>query len=126
MYRCALAIAVVVGIAAPAAAQTRAFPQNTLRGTIAFAEDGQIALNGRVTTLSPGSRVRNEQNMIVLPAALVGTRRLVHYTLDIGGGQVRDVWILRPEEAAVRPWPTTLEEANTWIFDATTMTWAKP
>ncbi len=126
MYRCALAAALVVSIAAPAAAQTRAFPMNTLRGTIAFAADGQIALNGRATTLSPGSRLRDEQNMIVLPAAMVGTRRLVHYTLDIGGGQVRDVWILRPEEAAIRPWPTTLEQANTWQFDATTMTWIKP
>ena len=125
-YRCALAFAVVASIVAPAAAQTRSFPQNTLRGTIAFADDGTIALNGRATTLSPGSRVRDEQNMIVLPAALVGTKRLVHYTLDIGGGQVRDVWILRPDEAAIRPWPATLEQANTWLFDPTTMTWAKP
>ncbi|WP_448172185.1 hypothetical protein [Rhizobacter fulvus] len=126
MYRCALAVAVAAGIVAPAAAQTRSFPQNTLRGTIAFAEDGTIALNGRATTLSPGSRVRDEQNMIVLPAGLVGTKRLVHYTLDIGGGQVRDVWILRPDEAAIRPWPATLEQANTWTFDPTTMTWTKP
>lgn len=126
MYRCALAFAVAASIVAPAAAQTRSFPQNTLRGTIAFADDGTIALNGRATTLSPGSRVRDEQNMIVLPAALVGTKRLVHYTLDIGGGQVRDVWILRPDEAAIRPWPATLEQANTWTFDPTTMTWTKP
>ena len=126
MYRCALALAAAVTISAPATAQTRSFPQNTLRGTIAFAEDGTIALNGRAATLSPGSRVRDEQNMIVLPAALVGTRRLVHYTLDMGGPQVRDVWVLRPDEAAIRPWPATLEQANTWVFDATTMTWAKP
>ena len=126
MYRCALAFAATVAISATAAAQTRSFPQNTLRGTIAFAEDGTIALKGRAATLSPGSRVRDEQNMIVLPAALVGTKRLAHYTLDIGGGQVRDVWILRPDEAAIRPWPATLEQANTWLFDATTMTWTKP
>ncbi|MES2991542.1 MAG: hypothetical protein V4844_08970 [Pseudomonadota bacterium] len=129
-YRCALAAALTavltVAVVAPAAAQTRSFPQNTLRGTIAFAEDGTIALNGRATTLSPGSRVRDEQNMIVLPAALVGTRRLVHYTLDFGGPQVRDVWVLRPDEAAIRPWPATLEQANTWTYDATTATWIKP
>jgi hypothetical protein len=127
MYRCALAAAALaVSLVAPATAQTRTFPQNTLRGTIAFAEDGTIALNGRATTLSPGSRVRDEQNMIVLPAALVGTRRLVHYTLDLGGPQVRDVWVLRPDEAAIRPWPATLEQANTWTYDATTATWIKP
>jgi len=26
----------------------------------------------------------------------------------------------------VRPWPTTLDEAQTWAFDAATMTWTKP
>ncbi len=126
MFRCALTALVAVCVVAPAAAQSRAFPQNTLRGAMVFRDDGQVVLNGRVTPLSPGSRVRDQRNMIVLAGSLVGAKALVNYTLDIGGGQVRDVWILRPEEAAIRPWPTTLEEAQTWTFDATTMTWIKP
>ena len=126
MYRCAVAALCAACIVAPAAAQTRSFPPNALRGTIVVADDGQILLNGRVGSLSPGSRLRNEQNMIVLPASLIGTKRLVHYTLDIGNAQVRDVWLLRPEEAAIRPWPVTLEQAQTWTFDPTTMSWTKP
>ena len=126
MYRCALAALVAVCVAAPAAAQSRAFPQNTLRGAMVFRDDGQVVLNGRVTPLSPGSRVRNQDNMVVMAGSLTGAKWLVNYTLDIGGGQVRDVWILRPDEAAIRPWPTTLEEARTWTYDATTMSWTRP
>lgn len=131
MYRCAarwsIAAIVAVGINAPAAAQnSRAFPQNTLRGALVFGSDRQVALNGRATSLTPGARVRNQQNMIVQPDTLVGAKWLVNYTLDMGGAQLRDVWILTPDEAAVTPWPRTLDEAQTWVYDATTMTWTKP
>ena len=129
MYRCALGALTAVSafaFVASAAAQSRAFPQNTLRGAIVFGEDRQLRLNGRATSLTPGSRVRNQGNMVVLPDTLVGAKWLVNYTLDMGGAQVRDVWILSPDEAAITPWPRTLEEAQTWTYDATTMTWTKP
>jgi hypothetical protein len=126
MFRCALTALVAVCLVAPAAAQSRAFPQNTLRGAMVFRDDGQVQLNGQVVPLSPGSRVRDQRNMIVLAGSLVGARLLVNYTLDIGGGQVRDVGVLRPEEAAIRPWPTTLQESQTWTYDPATMTWIKP
>lgn len=130
MYRCAarssIAALFAFGLIASATAQSRAFPQNTLRGAIVFNADRQLTLNGRGTSLTPGARVRNQQNMIVLPDTLVGAKWLVNYTFDMGGAQVRDVWILTPEEAAVRPWPATLDQAQTWIYDATTMTWTKP
>ena len=129
MYRCALAALVAAAVlptTAPAFAQSRAFPQNTLRGALVFGEYPTVSLNGRATTLTPGSRVRNQDNMIVLAASLAGAKWLVHYTLDMGGEQVRDVWILTPAEAAVRPWPATLEQSQTWLYDATTMTWIKP
>ncbi len=126
MYRCALGVLLALAAALPAAAQVRAFPQNTLRGSMAFGNDGQVLLNGRATSLTPGSRVRDQSNRIVLPASLTGAKWLVHYTVEIGEAQVRDVWILRPEEAAIKPWPATLEQANTWLYDPTTMTWTKP
>ena len=130
MYRCAVRSSVVAiaafGLVACASAQSRAFPQNTLRGAIVFNADRQLTLNGRDTSLTPGARVRNQQNMIVLPETLVGAKWLVNYTFDMGGAQVRDVWILTPDEAAVRPWPATLDQAQTWIYDSTTMTWTKP
>ena len=128
LFRCTFAAAVVAaGLIAPAAAQQqRAFPPDTLRGAMVFGDDRQLSVNGRATHLSPGSRIRNQDNMIVLSATLAGTRQLVHYTLDAGEAQVRDVWILRPDEAAIKPWPSTLEQARSWSFDTTTMRWSKP
>ena len=130
MYRCAarslIGLIAAFGLVGLASAQSRAFPQNTLRGAIVFSADRQLTLNGRTTSLTPGGRVRNQQNMAVLPDTLVGAKWLVHYTMDMGGEQVRDVWLLTPDEAAVRPWPTKPEELQTWTYDATTMTWIKP
>ena len=127
MFRCALAAIVAVCIFVPASAQVqRTFPQNTLRGALVFGDYPQITLNGKAIQLSPGARVRNQDNVIVPAATLAGAKWLVHYTLDLGGQQVRDVWILRPDEAATRPWPTTLDEAQKWTFDSSTQTWIKP
>ena len=63
--------------------------------------------------------------MVQMSGALSGAKLLVHYTIDTYG-LVKDVWILRPEEAAVRPWPATLEQAQTWTFDPNAQTWSKP
>ena len=41
-------------------------------------------------------------------------------------GQLGDVWILTPAEAAKRPWPATQEQAEAWLFDASTQTWSRP
>ena len=130
MYRCALtaltALA-VVSVHAPASAQgVRNFPRDTLRGAMVFGDYPQVTLNGKPTQLSPGSRVRDQANMIVMAASLKGSRVLVHYTLDVADMQVRDVWIIRPEEAAIKPWPATRHEAQTWTYDPTTLTWLKP
>ncbi len=128
MYRCALAaIVVATSILAPASAQTlRTFPPNTLRGAMIFGDYPVVSLNGLVTRLSPGSRVRGADNMTVMPPAIAGNKLLVHYTVDVGSNLVKDVWILTPDEAAIKPWPTTLEEARTWSYNPTTRRWTKP
>ena len=127
MYRCALAAVVAVTWVAPVTAQVqRSFPQNALRGAIVVGDFPQITLNGQAAMLAPGSRIRNPDNLIVMAASLAGARLLVNYTFDIAGGLVRDVWVLRPEEAAVRPWPRTVEESQTWAFDQVSNTWVKP
>jgi hypothetical protein len=130
MYRCAAIFSMAIAVATPAvpawAQVARAFPQNALRGSLVIGDFPQITLNGRPAQLAPGSRIRNTDNLIVMAPSVAGARLLVHYTLDVGGGLVRDVWILRPEEAAIRPWPTTPEEAQTWTYDETAGAWVKP
>ena len=66
----------------------------------------------RPARLAPGARIRDANNMAVVPSGLDRRRAyLVNYTVDTSG-LVKEVWILRPEEAAVRPWPTTPAEAR--------------
>ena len=63
--------------------------------------------------------------MLAMSASLSGGRFTAHYTVD-GGGEVRDVWILRADELAIRPWPETTKQAQTWAFDPTAQRWTKP
>ena len=126
MYRCALAALLVATLTTPATAQMqRSFPATALRGAIVISEPPALLLNGRPARLAPGARIRGQDNMVQMSATLAGAKLLVHYTIDTYG-LVKDVWILRPEEAAVRPWPATLEQAQTWTFDPTAQTWSKP
>lgn len=132
MYRCAsatLAVAIAAStalIASPSAAQVqRNFPPSALRGELVVGDPPQILLNGVASQLAPGTRIRGQNNMLQMSGSLSGTRLIVNYTLDLGG-QLADVWILRPDELAKRPWPKTLLEAQTWVFDFGAQTWAKP
>jgi hypothetical protein len=123
----ALIAATAVGFHAPAAAQVqRTFPQLTLRGAMVFGDYPNVTLNGRVTQLSPASKVRDQSNRIVMASTLAGQKLLVHFTWLSSSSQIGDVWVLTPDEAQVSPWPRTLDEARTWIYDPTTLTWTKP
>ena len=126
MLRFVSALTVAACLVAPVAAQVqRAFPQNALRGAIVIGVAPDIQLNGRPARLAPGSRIRDANNMAIVPSGLTGGRYLVNYTIDTSG-LVKDVWILRPEEAAVRPWPTTPAETAAWAFDPIGQVWVKP
>jgi hypothetical protein len=105
--------------------QLRAFPQGALRGEIEIVSPTAVKLNGRLTTLSAGSRIRNEDNMVQVSGGMVGKRFTVNYTHDLTG-QVNDVWILNAAEAAKRPWPRTELEAKTWQFDVNNQRWTLP
>ena len=103
----------------------RNFPQTALRGAIVFGEAPEILLNGDPARLAPGARIRNANNLMVVPSGLLGARVLAHYTVDTSG-LVKDVWILTPGEASNRPWPTTRKDAASWQFDPAAQSWTKP
>ena len=126
MLRCVLALAAALLLASPAAAQVqRNFPQTALRGAIVFGTAPEIAVNGQLARLAPAARIRDGNNMAVMPSALYGGKFLVHYTIDTSG-LVKDVWILTPAEAAKVPWPTKPEETQAWGFDPVAQVWVKP
>ena len=113
-------------MALPAAAQVqRNFPQNALRGSMVFGIFPEILLNGNLARLSPGTRIRKDDNMLAMPSTMLGGPFLVNYTIDFGG-TVKDVWVLTPGEAAVQPWPTTPDQAQAWSFDPIAQVWTKP
>jgi hypothetical protein len=129
MLRCvlkaALAAALPLLLAAGAAAQTsRPFPATALRGALVITQPPEVLLNGAPSRLSPGARIRGANNMLQLSATLVGQNLLVHYTRE-PSGLVHDVWVLTPDEAARKPWPTTPEEAQRWVFNPAAQTWAQ-
>ena len=126
MYRCLAIAGATLGLLTGAQAQVaRQFPAHALRGEIVVLAPPEITLNGDPARLSPGSRIRAQDNMLQLSGGLVGQKLRVNYTVDTLG-LVHDVWILRPEEARMRPWPRTSAEAQTWQFDAVSQTWSKP
>ncbi|MBX3645614.1 MAG: hypothetical protein KF720_21360 [Rubrivivax sp.] len=126
MLRCASALLVACALALPAAAQMqRNFSAKALRGTIEFGTPPEIKLNGKPARLAPGARVRDENNMLQLPAALAGRKAVVNYTTELEG-MLLDVWLLTRIEADRKPWPTTEKEAQTWMFNVDAQTWTKP
>jgi hypothetical protein len=124
MNRCAFAFLVALVLSLPAHAQ-RVFENNALRGELVLKAPPEALLNGKPVRLSPGVRIRNQQNLIQLSGSLLEQRLVVNYTLD-GMGQVREVWLLTEEEARRQPWPRTVEESQRWVFDPTLQRWTRP
>jgi hypothetical protein len=115
---------VALAAALPAQAQ-RLFDRSALRGELVIKSPPEVTLNGKPARLTPGARIHNAQNMLQLSGTLLEQKLLVHYRLD-GVGQLQEVWILSPAEAAKQPWPRSAAEADRWVFDPTLQTWSKP
>ena len=121
-----LFLAVIATLATAGHAQVqRNFPATALRGALVVVDPPSATLNGQPARLGPGARIRDANNLQQLSGSLVGAKLLVHYTLD-PLGLIQDVWILTPQEAAKKPWPTTAQEASAWTFDPVGQTWSKP
>jgi hypothetical protein len=94
----ALVFLFIASLAAPAAAQVRTIPQDAQRAQIRHVQENIIELNGYQIQLAPGALIRDASNRIIIPTA-VPAGALVRYRLD-DNRQVREVWILSPQEAA--------------------------
>lgn len=132
MYRCLTAtlgatitIAASLACLSASAQLARHFPATALRGTLAIGNPPEATLNGAAARLGAGARLRGSDNLLKMPATLAGQKFLVHYTLD-PQGLLQDVWILRPDEAARKPWPTTPQQASDWRFDPVAQVWTRP
>lgn len=102
----------------------RSFPATALRAKMTVVAPPIVVINGDERRLSPGSRIRGQDNLFVLSGALVGQTYTVHYTLD-AYGQLADVWVLNITELANTPWPSTPAQAQSWAFDPPSQTWSR-
>ena len=94
----ALLVSVLVGIAAaPASAQIRTIPAHAKLATLTLGVFPDAELNGKAVKLGPGARIFNQDNMIVIPASIKGTRHVVAYSTG-SLGEVVSVWILKDPE----------------------------
>ena len=126
MLRCVSLVALAAALPLAAQAQMqRPFPRDTLRGEIEFVAPPDLRLNGKPARLSPGARVRGENNLLVMGPQFTGRKAVVHYTVE-STGLVNNVWFLTTAELAKKPWPTTPAEAEAWSWDPGSQTWVKP
>lgn len=114
------------GSLAQAAAGHRSFPQQALRGELRVEAAPQARLDGEPVRLAPGARIRGEDNLQRLPAALTGAALIVHYTREASTGLLMDVWILNAAERVNEPWPRTPQQAQQMRFDALSQRWSRP
>jgi len=75
----------------------RHFPKTAFRGQLQVTATPDALMNGKADRLSPGSTIRDINNMLVLPGAVTGTKLVVNYTRE-NTGMVHQVWILNTEE----------------------------
>jgi hypothetical protein len=57
----------------------------------------EVLIDGKQARLSPGARIKNINNMLVLSASLAGISVPVVYLLD-AQGMVHEVWLLSAQE----------------------------
>lgn len=97
-----------IAFAGVALAATATFAQTVIRSAPADVKPAIIAVsatppivtvNGKDDRLSPGARVRDRDNRLVLPASLAGKSLYTVYRRD-AAGLVGDVWLLTEDEYA--------------------------
>jgi hypothetical protein len=96
----ALLAALSHGVAAQSQPK-RAFPTHAMRAHMVVVNAHEVTLNGTLTRLAPGSRIRTESNAMVVSGGLVGQGFVVNYTRD-SLGQAHEIWLLNAAEAADR------------------------
>ncbi|MEO8158033.1 MAG: hypothetical protein ABI648_09575 [Betaproteobacteria bacterium] len=93
-----LAATLALAVVSPACAE-RNFPEKAVRGDMKAYDYPSMKIGENVYRLSPGSRIFNQQNLIIMPASLLIQAAPVMYTLDTRG-DLASVWLLTGDEAA--------------------------
>jgi hypothetical protein len=93
------ALSLPLSPAALAQGMRREAPKDVVLGQMVVTAPPIITMDGKPDRLSPGSRIRDLNNMMVLSGGIVGKILPVVYRRDVAG-LVHEVWILTPDEYA--------------------------
>ena len=75
----------------------REAPKDVVLGQLVVTAPPQVTIDDKPDRLSPGSRIRDLNNMLVLSGGIVGKKLPVVYRRD-AAGLVHEVWILTDAE----------------------------
>jgi hypothetical protein len=83
-------------------AQIRTFPDNALRGKVAFTTGiGTAEINGSTKLITaPGFRLFSPENRLIMQHAVQGQTFTVNYVIEPSTGMLHTVWILTQAEVA--------------------------
>jgi hypothetical protein len=76
----------------------RKFPANALRGKLKVVQAPEILIDGKPERLSPGSRIRDPGQRLVMSASITNQEYIVNFVRN-PLGEVHEVWILNELEA---------------------------
>jgi len=94
-----LALALLIGFpAGDLAHAARNLPKDARYGRLAEFAHPYAKIGGKVLHMSPGAKIYNQQNLIILPAAMRAPANVL-YRLDTSG-ELAGIWILTAQEAA--------------------------
>ena len=99
LSRALLLLSIVLACVQTAAAQERAIPAGAKRGYLRHVQEAMVSVDGASGRLAPGATIRDQRNLIVVPAALPREGAWADYIED-RDGQISRVWLLTPEERA--------------------------
>jgi hypothetical protein len=91
----------------------RKFPEKALRGKMKVVRAPEILMDGKQERLSPGSRIRDQQQRLVMSASITNVELTVNF-LRNPLGEVQEVWILT--EAEIKQKLKTNTPANNFSF----------
>ncbi len=76
----------------------RDVPADVKLGRLVVTQPPDATLDGKPDRLSPGARIRNTNNLLLLSGSVVGQELSVVYRRD-AAGLIHEAWVLTPAEA---------------------------
>jgi hypothetical protein len=93
------ALALVAGLAS-AQVYRREAPKDVVLGRLTVVAGPQITMDGKPDRMSPGARIRDVSNLLVMPTTITGKTVPVVYRRETPGGMVHEIWLLTDDEYA--------------------------